>query len=52
MLLPVAALYAGIHRVIVIVLGACSGFIRARTSVSLGTNSTNTPPNDLNVESE
>lgn len=41
MLLPITALYAGILGIMAIILGAGSGFIRARTGVSLGADSTN-----------
>ena len=41
MLLPITALYAGILGIMAIVLGAGSGFIRARTGVSLGADSGN-----------
>lgn len=41
MLLPITALYAGILGLMAIVLGALSGFIRGRTGVSLGADSSN-----------
>ena len=41
MLLPITALFAGILGIMAIVLGAGSGFIRARTGVSLGADSNN-----------
>ena len=41
MLVPITALYAGVLAVICIVLAAGSGFIRARTGVSLGADSSN-----------
>jgi hypothetical protein len=36
MLLPITALYTGILGILAIILGAASGFMRARTGVSLG----------------
>ena len=41
MLLPITAIYAGILGIMAIVLGAGSGFIRARTGVPLGADSNN-----------